>query len=138
MSKQYPIHCPKCGSEMMEHSLSFLDEGTQAEGTDECLNCGFMREYLYGHWREFEREVTDPMAANLVGMYDHLNTGDGHWQLNLHVCQVVELVRKMNYGEHRFMSELIRQRKADPLYKTDSEFKQNTDRLEELINDGYY
>jgi hypothetical protein len=41
-------------------------------------------------------------------------------------------------SEHRFLSELIRQRKADPLYKGDSEFKLNTDKLEQLINEGYY
>jgi hypothetical protein len=137
MAKPYAIHCPKCGSEMFEHSLSYLDEGTLAEGTDECPNCGLMREYLYGHWRETEREEADPMATNLVGMYDHLNKGD-HWQLNLSITTVAELVRKMNFGEHRFLSELIRQRKADPLYKGDSEFKLNTDKLEQLINEGYY
>jgi hypothetical protein len=96
-----------------------------------------IREYLYGHWVESEKEK-DPMSATLVGMYDHLNTGDGHFQLSLSMCSVVETVRRMNFGEHRFMSELIRQRKADPLYKKDTEFRINTDKLEQLVNEGYY
>jgi len=135
--KPYVIQCQRCGSEMIEHSQSLLDEGTLAEGTDECPNCGLVREYAYGCWREYEREE-DPMAATLVGMYDHLNKEGGHFELHVSMCSVVDIVRRMNYGEHRFLSELIRQRKSDENYKTNTEFKQHTDMLEQLLNDGYY
>lgn len=133
----YVIHCPRCGDVMVEHGRDYIN-GTLCESTDECRGCGFCRSYSYGQWQEHEVDVTggDLMATKLIGMHDDANKDD-YFKLHLSMCSVVETVRRMNFGEHRFLSELVRQRKADEQYKPASEFKKNTDALEALLNDGF-
>lgn len=138
----YCVYCPRCGTQMIENGKSYL-EGTLAESTDECTHCGFLREYAYGHWQEHAPEPEDAEDAKLIGMYDHLNK-DSHLTVSLSMVQLVEMVRGMNYGVHRFLSELVRQRRAlqehggDRMHKADPDFKRFTDDLEALLNEGFY
>ncbi len=130
---QYVIYCPRCGDAMVETYCDRI-EGTVCESTDECNGCGYVREWSYGHSQEAEKDVG---VVKMIGMYDHLNRED-YFKLHLGIPSVVESVRSMNYGEHRFLSELVRQRKADERYAKYPEFKHHTDMLETLLNEGYY
>jgi hypothetical protein len=51
--------------------------------------------------------------------------------------EMVAIIRKMNYGEHRFLSELLRQRKASS-EQAYEEFRRHTALLEQLLLEGYY
>lgn len=72
-----------------------------------------------------------------MGMYDHLNESDPV-QMPGTMSDLVRCVMDRNYGEHRFLSELVRQRKADPYYKDAGQFREHTDALEALLNAGYF
>lgn len=59
--------------------------------------------------------MTEPDAPALryrsnVGFYDHLNTDPV--EVPISMPELVRLVLSQNYGAHRFLSELVRQREA--------------------------
>jgi hypothetical protein len=72
-----------------------------------------------------------------IGMYSHLDKKDT-LSVELTMQQLVAKIVKMNYGEHRFLSELVIQRKASPEYEKYEEFRKHTAWLEALLTDGYY
>jgi len=54
----------------------------------------------------------------------------------LSMAQLVSLVMQMNYGQHRFLSELIRQRQATPTNIWYLE--EHTAMLEDVLNKGFF
>jgi len=132
-----PVYCPRCGDALEETHRDYI-EGTLCESIETCGGCGYTREWMYGSWLIYGIEPQeDVMDVKMIGMYDHLNK-DSNFEVSLGICHVVETIRRMNYGEHRFLSELVRQRKADEKYTKYPEFKHHTDMLESLLNEGYY
>lgn len=75
-----------------------------------------------------------------IGQYDHLDDPKYNpVQIRLPIPQLVEIVRTTNYGEHRFLSELVRQRETSDDYKQHDEYRRHTVLLRKLIEeDGYY
>ena len=69
--------------------------------------------------------------------YKHLNEIDPP-RMPLTMEQLVEVVLKMNYGAHRFLSEMVRQRRASPDYKEYASYREQTTMLEELIEKGFF
>ncbi len=66
--------------------------------------------------------------------FDEDNNDSYKFKLVLDMKQVVENVDKVNYGVHRFISELIDIRRLS-IYKQDLDF---ADELEALLNKGYF
>ena len=130
----YIIRCPRCGDPLVETCRDHI-EGTLCESEDSCKSCGYFKTFSYGNTQEGVDSTEE--NAKMIGMYDEHNKDD-HFKLELSVTSVVEFTRRMKYGEHRFLSELVRQRKADPLYNSCSEFKNNTDMLVDLLEAGFY
>lgn len=130
----YVIRCPRCGDPMVETCRDYI-EGTLCESTDECRHCGYYCDFSYGNKQEGDMSTEE--NTKMIGMYDEHNKTD-HFKLELGLCSVVEFTRRMKYGEQRFLSELVRQRKADPLYNSCTEFRNNTTMLEELLEAGFY
>ncbi len=130
--KPPPTRCPVCGEALVLIQQDTI-EGTLSECEELCRNCGYVTGWSYGSRYEEKREVAE---TKLIGMHDHLNR-ENYFRLEISLTQVVEVVRRMNFGEHRFMSELVRQRKTDPQYKNYSEFKKHTDMLEEILEAGF-
>lgn len=81
------------------------------------------------------------MSNRYPGMYDHLNKDD-KFILKIDMKELVESVDSMNYGIHRFLSELVRLRKKSEwytsLYGVGAEYREHTHKLEKLLEDGFY
>lgn len=67
--------------------------------------------------------------------YKHLdNDSQGRFQIDLSMEELVKHVDKLNYGVHRFISELIDVRRSSK-WEQDHKF---ADELENLLNKGYF
>jgi hypothetical protein len=73
------------------------------------------------------------MESITIDRYKHLNDTDPP-TITISMEELVAMVNGMNYGVHRFLSELIRQRRADPLRY----YPINVDGLEDLLEDGFF
>lgn len=73
----------------------------------------------------------------LPGMYDHLNESDPV-RMPGTMADLVRGVRERNYGEHRFLSELLRQREASPEEKEFAKHRLHTAMLRQMLEHGYY
>ncbi len=69
--------------------------------------------------------------------YKHLNK-TGKFTVEVDMVDVVKQVESMNYGVHRFISELINIRKASKWYLEDPQYFDHTNRLEQLLEDGFF
>jgi len=72
----------------------------------------------------------------MPGTYDHLDLTDP-LRIQLPMRDLVERVRALNYGEHRFLSELLRQRRASA-DDGNEQHRRHTDLLEELLHQGFF
>jgi hypothetical protein len=72
-----------------------------------------------------------------AGMYDHLNADDPP-VIPLTMSALVKRIREMNYGEHRFLSELLKQREASRDDERDPEHRAHTALLRTMLQNGYY
>jgi hypothetical protein len=72
-----------------------------------------------------------------VGTYDHLEETDP-LQIALSMKDMVALIRKQNYGEHRLLSELVRQREESEDEQKYEEHRRHTAMLRALLESGYY
>jgi hypothetical protein len=131
----YVAYCPRCGDPGLIPSHRDYMNGTLCESTDECRRCGYYCEFSYGSTNEGDNSTEE--NARMIGMHDEHNADDP-FKLELSITALVQATRRMKYGEHRFLSELVRQRKKDPLYKSSTEFKNHTDMLEELLEAGFF
>lgn len=75
------------------------------------------------------------------GFYDHLNETDPP-AIALTMEQLVSMVRTMNYGTHRFLSELLKQRRIEegkPKTRgADPQYVIQNDMLERLLLDNFF
>lgn len=79
------------------------------------------------------------MSTREPGMYDHLNDNPSDSvQVTLTMQELVTKVRTLNYGEQRFLSELLKQRKESKAYREYKEYREHTAYLEEMLLKGYY
>ena len=69
------------------------------------------------------------------GYYDHLNDSNPI-TTTIPMERLVSLVGKSNYGVHRFLSELLRQRREKEVDA--SYLKPYNDTLEKLLLDGFF
>lgn len=72
----------------------------------------------------------------MIGQYDHLNETDPP-QIPLTMKALVALIRKMNYGQQRFLSELVRQRETSDDEKY-PQSRKHTAMLRELLEKGFF
>lgn len=71
------------------------------------------------------------------GRYDHLEEKDP-LQITITMADMVARIRKLNYGEHRLLSELIRQREASVEETKYEEHRRHTALLRAVLEAGYY
>ena len=71
------------------------------------------------------------------GYYDHLNETDPV-QIELSMEQLVSIVMKMNYGQQRFLSELLRQRKISHHSEINLLYRDYNNLLEDLLKKGFF
>lgn len=69
-----------------------------------------------------------------IDMYKHLDKDD---KVPFSISETVKTVTELNYGMQRFLSEVIRNREASEDMKY-LQFKQNTQKLRELLEAGWY
>jgi len=72
-----------------------------------------------------------------LGDYDHLNATDPP-SVPCSMPELVANIRRMNYGAHRFLSELVRQREASDQWHTSDTYRRNTTALRVLLDSGFY
>lgn len=72
-----------------------------------------------------------------LGIYDHLNETDPLIVPCTLQALVVE-IRRLNYGEHRLLSELLRQREACADEKAYAQHREHTAMLRKMLEAGYY
>jgi hypothetical protein len=72
-----------------------------------------------------------------LGMYDHLEAGDG-LAIPVPMQDLAKRVCSLNYGQQRLLSAIVRERKANPHYKEYPQYREHTDRLEALLEDGFF
>ena len=78
-----------------------------------------------------------------LGMYDHLENTDP-MVVTMSMRDLADKVARVNYGWQRLLSELVRQRKRSPYYadpkssNVNCEYRDHTDRLEALLEDGFF
>jgi hypothetical protein len=73
-----------------------------------------------------------------LGLYDHLNDSDPS-DIPCTMPALVHRVRGMNYGTHRFLSELVRQREASVEEERSPEHRAHTALLRALLDEkGFY
>jgi hypothetical protein len=72
-----------------------------------------------------------------LGMYDHLDSSEPI-SVTVSMRDLADKVAGVNYGWQRLLSELVRQRKRSPYYADPSEYRDHTDRLETLLEDGFF
>lgn len=68
-------------------------------------------------------------------MYRHLDNND---KVQFSIKDTVTAIRKLNYGEQRFLAELVKQREESSDYEKYDEFRQHTALLRKLLESGYY
>jgi hypothetical protein len=78
-----------------------------------------------------------------LGMYDHLDSSYP-MSVTMSMRDLADKVAGVNYGWQRLLSELVRQRKRSPYYADPKasgvarEYRDHTDRLEALLEDGFF
>lgn len=76
-----------------------------------------------------------------LGSYDHLNEdktySDSDVRIKVEIKEMVRLIENMNYGVHRFLSELVRQRETEAIEKG-WQVDDLANGIKELLNNGCY
>lgn len=72
-----------------------------------------------------------------MGQYDHLNDTDPI-VLPGTMDQLAEAIDKLNYGTHRFLSALVRVRRAQGLWRDQPNEDGLANEIEALLNRGLY
>jgi hypothetical protein len=72
-----------------------------------------------------------------LGMYEHLDK-EGPFTIDVPMKDLVQKIRSMNYGEQRFLSELVKQRMCSDDYVRYAEYREHTKLLHQLIEKGFF
>ncbi len=70
-----------------------------------------------------------------IQSYRHLDKED---KVPFSITEAVTAVRNLNYGEQRFLAELVKQREESTDYQKYEQFREHTALLRKLLESGYY
>ena len=70
-----------------------------------------------------------------IDSYKHLNGED---KVPFSIEETAKLVNNLNYGSQRFLSALVNLREKSSEYQQYDEYKENTQKLRELLENGWY
>jgi hypothetical protein len=72
-----------------------------------------------------------------LGMYDHLEETDPI-NATISMAELASCLCRLNYGQQRLLSAIVRERKKNPYYGEPGRFRDHTDALEALLEGGFF
>lgn len=67
--------------------------------------------------------------------YRHLDSDD---EIPFSITNTVTLIRSLNYGEQRLLSEIVKQRENSLSYKRYVRYREHTEQLKKLLEEGWH
>ena len=72
-----------------------------------------------------------------IGKYDHLEENDP-LQMLISMADLARMLIKLNYGQQRLLSALVLEREKHPYYTKYEEYRNHTNQLAKLLEDGFF